>query len=606
MATRIIPIKDFYRNSEKTYFTISLDGTRVAFLAPHNSRLNIMVLTLATGEEQRITNESERDIHSYSWVANNRIVYSKDFGGNENFSLVAVNTDGGEPLWLTPNESWRVSIIDRLRDDEEHILIGINDRDSRYFDVKKLNVFTGESTLVAENPGGIVGWNTDNQGNIRGGIKLEGTVKSLLHRSSTEQEFTELFSFSHKDSFEPMFFHSDGNRFYALSNINRNTKALVLYNPETLQEEVIYENQEYDCTAMSYSRKRDVLRAAYYESWKTEIVPFDAVFDTLYKNVTLLLPPGEISVIDADKNEEHYIICVYSDRIPVSYYYYNLAENTVQHLANAKPWLHPDDLAEMKPISYTSRDGLTIHGYLTIPNGSDGKNLPVVINPHGGPWVRDSWGYVSDVQFLANRGYAVLRINYRGSTGYGKIFYESSFKQWGLKMQDDISDGVQWLIDQGIADPKRVAIYGGSYGGYATLAGLTFTPHLYCCGIDFVGVSNLFTFLQSIPDYWKPLLESTYEMVGHPERDAEQFKATSPVFHVDKIIAPLLVAQGAKDPRVNINESDQIVNELRNRGVDVEYIVKENEGHGFYNEENKFEFYERMEIFLEKHCKNNR
>jgi dipeptidyl aminopeptidase/acylaminoacyl peptidase len=257
-------------------------------------------------------------------------------------------------------------------------------------------------------------------------------------------------------------------------------------------------------------------------------------------------------------------------------------------------------LCRMRPIRYKSRDGLTIHGYLTLPKGKPGKKLPVVVNPHGGPWTRDYWGFNPEVQFLANRGYAVLQVNYRGSTGYGRKFWEASFKQWGRKMQDDISDGVYWLIRKGIADPKRIAIYGGSYGGYATLAGVTFTPDLYACGIDYVGISNLLTFMKSMPPYWKPGLEKMYEMVGDPEKDATLLRAASPVFHADQIKVPLLVAQGAKDPRVNIDESNQIVAALQKQNIPVEYMVKENEGHGFRNEENRFEFYEAVEKFLAK------
>src|SRR5207245_3239208 len=255
----------------------------------------------------------------------------------------------------------------------------------------------------------------------------------------------------------------------------------------------------------------------------------------------------------------------------------------------------------MKPIEFKTRDGLTIHGYLTLPLGRDPKNLPVVVNPHGGPWARDVWNYNPEVQFLANRGYAVLQVNLRGSTGYARKFWESSFKQGGKTMKDDISDGVKWLIEQGIADPKRVAIYGGSYGGYATLAGVTFTPDLYAAAVDYVGVSNLFTFLNTIPPYWKPYLDMWHELVGHPERDKALLEAAAPVLHADNIRVPLLIAQGGKDPRVNVDESDQMVAALKKRGVAVEYILKDNEGHGFANEENRFEFYEAMERFLAKH-----
>ena len=255
----------------------------------------------------------------------------------------------------------------------------------------------------------------------------------------------------------------------------------------------------------------------------------------------------------------------------------------------------------MIPIKYKSRDGLTIHGYLTLPVGSDGKNLPVVVNPHGGPWARDTWGYRSEIQFLANRGFAVFQMNFRGSTGYGREFWEISFKEWGKSMQDDITDGVNWLIDEGIADPDRIAIYGASYGGYATLAGLIFTPDLYACGVDYVGVSSLFTFMETIPPYWELYRSMLYEMVGHPEKDKELLASSSPLLHVDKIKVPLFIAQGANDPRVKKSESDQIVEALKARGIDVPYMVKENEGHGFYNQENNFDFYREMEKFLKKH-----
>ena len=260
-------------------------------------------------------------------------------------------------------------------------------------------------------------------------------------------------------------------------------------------------------------------------------------------------------------------------------------------------------MATVRPIQYKSRDGLSIHGYLTLPLGREARDLPCVVNPHGGPWARDSWGFNPEAQFLANRGYAVLQMNFRGSTGYGREFWQSSFGQWGLAMQDDITDGVHWLIDQCIADPGRIAIYGGSYGGYATLAGITYTPTLYAAAIDYVGVSNLLTFLNTIPPYWKPMLEKMHTMVGDPVADRERLEATSPALNAERIITPLLIAQGAHDPRVNKDESDQMVAALQARGVDVEYLVKDNEGHGFHNDENKFEFYHRMADFLDTHLK---
>ena len=294
----------------------------------------------------------------------------------------------------------------------------------------------------------------------------------------------------------------------------------------------------------------------------------------------------------------------FSDRSRGTYYYYDIEKDKLTELANLSPWLNPEEMAEMKSVKYESRDGLIIHGYLTLPiNYKEGNLLPVVVNPHGGPWVRDYWGFNSEIQYLANKGYAVFQMNYRGSTGYGRDFWEKSFKQWGKTMQDDITDGVNWLIDEGIADPDRIAIYGASYGGYATLAGLTFTPDLYACGVDYVGVSSLFTFMESMPPYWELYRAMMYEMVGHPEKDKELLASASPLLHVDKIKAPLFIAQGANDPRVKKSESDQIVEALQKKGIDVPYMVKDNEGHGFYNEENQFDFYKSMGDFLHKHLK---
>jgi dipeptidyl aminopeptidase/acylaminoacyl peptidase len=286
------------------------------------------------------------------------------------------------------------------------------------------------------------------------------------------------------------------------------------------------------------------------------------------------------------------------------YYYYEKNAERPILLAEIAPWLKEDDLVEMHDVCYTSRDGLNIEAYLSLPlpyNLETAKNLPVIIHPHGGPWARDTWGYSSEVQFFCNRGYAVFQMNFRGSTGYGRKFLEASYKQWGQAMQDDITDGVQWLISKGIANPKRIAIYGGSYGGYATLSGLCFTPDLYACGIDYVGVSNLLTFMNTIPPYWRLLRQMMYEQIGDPEADYDMLCQYSPALHSENIKAPLFIAQGANDPRVNKAESDQMVEALRRQGVEVEYMVKDNEGHGFSNQENRFDFYRHVEKFLAKH-----
>ena len=400
----------------------------------------------------------------------------------------------------------------------------------------------------------------------------------------------------------PLFFTFDNQNIYASSNIGRDKNAIVIFDLEKKAEtELLYDHPEVDVHNLNYSRKRKVLTSVSYTTDKRSRVFLDEISERMYKSLEEKLKGYEIIFSASNKAEDKYIVRTYSDRSLGAYYFYDVTSDELTLIEEISPWLNEEDLCTMTPIKYTSRDGLTIHGYLTLPKGLAPKDLPVVINPHGGPWARDNWGFNPEVQLLANRGYAVLQMNFRGSVGYGRKFLEASFKQWGKTMQDDITDGVNWLVEKGIADPDRVAIYGGSYGGYATLAGLAFTPDVYACGVDYVGVSNLFTFMSTIPPYWEPFLEMMYEMVGHPEKDKALMEAASPVMHADKIVAPLFIAQGAKDPRVNVDESDQMVEAMKKRGVEVEYMVEPEEGHGFHNEENRFKFYRAMDVFLNKH-----
>lgn len=349
------------------------------------------------------------------------------------------------------------------------------------------------------------------------------------------------------------------------------------------------------------SKKRKVITGTVYTTDKSRYHFFDKERQELQNTLEAFFPNHEVAVTNMDDDERRVIVRVYGDRTRGSTYLFDRESNSLTKLADHSPWLKEAEMAPMTPIQYTSRDGLTIHGYLTLPLGAVSRDLPVVVIPHGGPSARDVWGFDSEAQFLANRGAAVLQVNFRGSTGYGKRFWQAGFKQWGRAMQDDVTDGVEWLVKQGVADPKRLAIYGASYGGYAALAGATFTPDLYACAVSYVGPSNIFTLLESIPPYWEPYREMEYEEIGHPEKDKELLEAISPVFHADRIRIPLFVAQGANDPRVKKAESDQIVEAVRKAGKDVVYMVKDNEGHGFRNEENRFDFYREMGDFLRKH-----
>lgn len=602
-----IPLEDFFRNSQEAAYQISPDGRHLSFMAPYADRMNVFVRSVDGTEAVRITSETERSVAGYMWADNQRLLYMKDAAGDENYQLYGVNLDGSEPQAYTAFPGVRTTLIDDLEEMPDMVMIGLNRRNPEVFDPYRLNLKTGELTQLAENPGNWQGWMTDHEGRLRAVTAIvDGVNTQILYRDTEDEEFRPVLTTNFKDMVNFMEFTPDNRYVYAATNLGRDKVALVLMDPRDCSEiEQLYEHPQYDISSISYSRKRKKLLSVYCTGHKEPVRHyFDAEEEALRQRIKAHFPDYRYGVADTDKDEMHSLIYVGSDRTRGMYYFYDVETDTATKIAETAPWLHEEDMVEMHAVTYTSRDGLHIEAYLSLPQGvtmETARNLPVVVNPHGGPWARDTWGFSSEVQFLCNRGYAVFQMNFRGSTGYGRRFLEASYKQWGLKMQDDITDGVHWLIAEGIADPARVAIYGGSYGGYATLAGLTFTPDLYACGVDYVGVSNLFTFMSTIPPYWRPMLEMMYEQVGHPENDREQLAATSPALHAEEIKVPLFVAQGANDPRVNKAESDQMVAALRERGVEVEYMVKDNEGHGFHNQENRFDFYRAMEAFLAKY-----
>jgi dipeptidyl aminopeptidase/acylaminoacyl peptidase len=599
----LIPLEDFFRNPDKTSYQISPDGEHFSYKAPYENRMNIFVQRVGSDESVRLTSETDRDIAGYFWPNNEQVLYIKDDGGNENWKLYGVNVDGSDLVCYTDFEGVRTDIIDDLPEIPDEVIIGLNKRNPQVFDPYRLNIKTGEMEILAENPGNIQGWMFDHDGKLRVATAIvDGINTQILYRETEQDEFQPVLTTSFKQTVYPAFFTFDNENVYAVSNLNRDKTAIVLFDIKNGEEmEVLYENPDFDVQGVYYSRKRKVLTAASFESYKRERHFFDDRTKELYERLESDLGEYELGISAYNKAEDIFIVRTYSDRSLGSYYLYNMNTDELTKITDVSPWIDEDDMARVYPIDYTSRDGLKIHGYLTLPKGytmETAENLPVVVNPHGGPWARDSWGFNPEIQFLANRGYAILQMNFRGSTGYGKEFWEASFKQWGQTMQDDITDGVKWLIDKGIADSERVAIYGGSYGGYATLMGIVKNPELYAAAIDYVGVSNLFTFMKTIPPYWEPYLDMMYEMVGNPEEDSLMMAQNSPVFHADKIETPLFVAQGANDPRVNKDESDQIVEALKKNGIVVEYMVKDNEGHGFRNEENRFDFYRAMEKFL--------
>ena len=600
-----IPLEDFFKNPQVRSYSISPNGQYFAFLAPYKNRMNIFVQKAGSNEApKRLTSQTDRDISGFFWKESDTLIFIRDFGGDENFHAFRVSVDGSGEKDLTPFKQTRVGIIDDLdKIDKDHIIISMNKRDKKAFDAYRLNVKTGDMRMIAKNPGNYSGWLTDHKGKLRVVSSTDGVNTSLFYRDNEHEKFRKIKTTNFKTAMSPLFFTFDNKKLYMSSNLNRDKSAIVIFDPKTKKEtSVLYKRDDVDVSSISYSKKRKVITMANYVTWKRGKHFFDKASEAIYKDLAQKLPGLEVSITSEDDSETKLIVRTYSDKSLGAFYFYDVSTKKLTKLKEVSPWINEAQMADMKPIQYKSRDGLTINGYLTLPKGAESaKNLPTIILPHGGPWARDVWGYRPDIQFLANRGYAVLQMNFRGSTGYGKKFWSSSFKKWGKEMQNDITDGVNYLVNKGITDKKRVGIYGGSYGGYAVLAGLAFTPDVYACGVDYVGVSNIFTLMETIPPYWKPYREMFYEMVGHPKQDKAMLTEVSPVFHADKIKAPLMVVQGAKDPRVKKAESDQIVEALKKRGIDVPYLVKDNEGHGFRNEENKMEMFSKMETFLEKH-----
>ena len=603
---KIIPLEDFFKNPEMQSFKLSPNGEYISYMKPWeggNRMMNVYVRSVDSEEEVRITSASDRSLYGYFWLNDNRIAYVQDQGGDENIHIYAVNIDGTNNIDLTPFENIQARVTDDLEDDPNFMLVSINKRNPRIHDVYRLNVNSGEMDMIAENPGNISGWMTDNSGKLRIAVTSDGVNTSLLYREKESDQFSAILTTNFKESVSPLYFSFDNQSLYVSSNRGRDKSAIFTFNLSTAkEEELIFEHDEVDVYSLMRSKKRKLITGVSYTTDKRQTHFFDQWRGDLQKKLESKLDGLEVAVSDLSKDERSAIVVTYSDRSRGTYYYYDIEKDQLAKLADLSPWLNEGDMAPMKSISYQSRDGLTIPGYLTLPlNYKKGTKIPIVINPHGGPWARDSWGFNPEIQFLANRGYGVLQMNFRGSVGYGREFWEISFKQWGKTMQDDITDGVNWLIGEGIADPDRIAIYGASYGGYATLAGLAFTPELYACGVDYVGVSNIFTLLETLPPYWEWGRQMMYEMIGNPETEKELLEAASPLFHIDQIKAPLFVAQGANDQRVKQAESDQIVEALRTKGIDVPYMLKDDEGHGFYNEENQFDFYREMEKFLAQH-----
>ncbi len=618
----LIPRDVLFGNPDKAAPRISPDGTMMAYLAPVeyyedrdgdavddpgelvNSVLNVWVKTIGEEDDRPVTKDDNRGIRRYFWAADgDHIMYLQDVGGNENWRLYGVHLETEEIKDLTPYEDVQVQIVDRNKHYPNELLIGMNKENPQVHDVYHLDLTTGDLEMVARNPGNVVAWLADAQLEVRAAMAAtpEGGF-DLLYRESPEGNWDKLLTWGPEDamSSEMVSFAKDGDALYMRDSRNANASQLVKMDIETGAISVIAADPVYDVSRIMINPDTYEVEAVVFMRERSEWKIIDeSVKDDI--EAIAALDAGDYYIHDRDNEDGTWLVGFTKDDGPVSYYAFERDTKEGTFLFYHKPALNEYQLASMEPISFESRDGMTIHGYITFPPEKDRKGLPMVLNVHGGPWARDTWGYHPEAQWLANRGYICLQINYRGSTGYGKDFLNAANKEWGGKMHDDLIDGVEWAIGRGYADPERVAIYGGSYGGYAALVGATFTPDVFACAVDIVGPSNLETFITSIPPYWSSYRAILYKRIGNPETEQQLLVERSPLHKADEIEIPMLIAQGANDPRVKQAESEQIVEALKEKGVDYRYMLFPDEGHGFAKPENRLEFYAAAEQFLAKH-----
>lgn len=608
-------VADYFKTPDAYSFKLSPDGKYLSYMKRRDSGARDLYLKdTETQKETLLVAQQEDLIRGYFWASNDRILYLQDKGGNENYHLFGVDLDGKNNKELTPYEEVKVNVLEILKEDKAHVIVQMNKDDKQQEEPYKLNINTGAIeklyTVAAGDPP-VAGYTFDRKGNLRAitriinGVeteilyKVDGTFKTLL-----VAPFGDNFGISRFD-YSTDYEHDA----YVISNLNSDKIEIQRYDlKENKVIETVFKDDTYDVSGIALSRKRNY-EVDYFSftAEKQVIIPVTKTYKKIYKRLATEFGDKEFFTVGKTDNEDKYMVVVTSDRVVGEYYVYDVKKDTVRLLYKLLPHLKEEDMAIMTPITFTSRDGLTIHGYLTLPAGTKkGEKVPLIVNPHGGPQgLRDTWGFNPKVQLFASRGYATLHVNFRISGGYGKAFLNSGFGEIGRKAMDDVEDGIDYVIAQGGIDKDRVAIYGGSHGGYAVLRGMTKTPERYACGVDYVGVSNLNTFMNSFPAYWEKYRDLMHKIWYNPNIPEEQtiMNEISPALHVDKIVKPLFVVQGANDPRVNINEADQIVQSLRERGVEVPYMVKYDEGHGFGKEENKLSFYQAMMGFYAEHLK---
>jgi len=599
----LIPRDVLFGNPERASPELSPDGTRLAYLAPLDGVLNVWV-GAADGTGMRpVTRDTDRGVRFYTWAHDNRhLLYLQDQGGDENWRLHKVEPDTERDEDLTPYPNVQVQLVAHVKQRPHDVLLAMNHEDERLHDVYHLDLRTNALQRVVQNPGDVSSWLADADLAVRACVAATddgGTVLRL--RDGPEAGWRDAVVWGPADALSsgPVAFRRDGRSLYLLDSRDANATRLVRFDTRTGARDVLAHDPRYDVSGLElHPDTREVQLVGFMR----ERHDWEVHDPAIAEDVAALraLHPGDFDIAARTHADDRWVVAFSRDTAPVSYWLYERGARRGTFLFHTRPDLAAYALGEMRPIALDARDGLRLEGYLTLPPAARGP-LPTVLNVHGGPWHRDTWGYDPEAQWLANRGYACLQVNYRGSTGYGKDFVNAGNREWGAAMHDDLVDTVRWAVAQGIADPERTAIYGGSYGGYAALVGATFTPELFRCAVDIVGPSNLITFIETIPPYWSTFLSMLKERVGDPDTEPEFLRSRSPLTFVDRIRIPVFIAQGANDPRVKQSESEQIVAALTAKGIPHEYMLFPDEGHGFAKPENRLKFYAAAERFLAEH-----
>ncbi|MDE5075260.1 MAG: S9 family peptidase [Trichodesmium sp. St5_bin2_1] len=598
----LIPRDILFGNPERTNPKLSPDGKYLAYIAPDEKNvLQVWVRTLGEKDDRQVTVDKKRGIRIYFWTYNQeQLIYLQDADGDENFHLYQVNIQSNIVRDLTPFQGVKAQVVDLNHNCPDQILVGMNLKNPQSFDVYLINLNNGAVEFNTHNPGNIISWTADAQFQVRAAIaSTEDGGSDLFYRETTEKSWKTMRHWGPNEEGGPILFSDDGKILYISGNHDANAQRLLALDLASRQEKVVAEDPQYDISGIITHPTTCTIEAVgfYKDKLEWQILDESIVADFEFLKAA---KKGEFRIVDRTLDDLNWLVAYFTDDGPIYYYAYDRTAKTTKFLFTNQPELEGLKLAPMEPISYAARDGLTIHGYLTKPVGVSAPTSAVLL-VHGGPWARDTWGYRAQAQWLANRGYVVLQVNFRGSTGYGKDFLNAGNREWGGKMHDDLVDGVNWLVEKGIANKDKIAIMGASYGGYSTLVGLTFTPEVFAAGVDIVGPSSLITLTQTIPPYWEPLKKQFFYRVGNLETEPDFLQSRSPLFFVDKIQKPLLIGQGANDPRVKESESEQIVKAMEDAGKPVEYVLYKDEGHGFARPENRLHFYAIAEEFLAKY-----